>query len=670
MELSQNEPITDSKDDILGRADLVDHLEKLINNSPKNNSNVIGICGRWGCGKTSIINLLKRRFNENSNVIFVDFNPWIYSGQSDLTQQFFSVFISKINSKKKIYKTSKRLKKYTDDAAKQVGPAVKKISHILYPIVEDHKIIKLIKTYYDMISSPEEGKSLNEIKESISNMLIHSDYRFVFIIDDLDRLDVVEIRQMVKLVRSIADFSNVLYILAYDEDIVSNALNCDSYKGIDYIQKIVQLPIYVPDINEKTLYDCLMDKLDIIRDPEDNVPKSYVSSIVDHCIMPYISNIREVNILVDRFSVKYQISKGNTCYVDLLALTLLEMKDKKVYSWLYKNRYELCDRRAVISMPGDLKSKVRPINNYRNDYMSSEYEEFLRFLYPSFNDEYGVYGSMQVEGVDHRISSSKYVRNYFVLTPSSIPLPVSRVKYLVNEADIEEIKKEIVRFHHSAESVGYLMDEIIPELSGADNGRKKLFSDLMLFDDALIDSEYLKSIPLGIYRSPEIIEMYVYSSGHNCNLYLTEKIPHNIMSMPFFINVLLSLRDQLPRRSGKVPLMSEEEIEAISNKIISEIRDKYVLYSDALDSDKFYFMLEIVNNRDNELAKKIVDNFVKTSADAKKFVLNFCKNASFEYAETYLSLLDDVFRNDSSLLGEITTESNRLRIKKIMDNSK
>ena len=113
-----------ANEDRLGRTNFVNNLYNLITNSEdilKENSLTIDINGKWGDGKTTVINLLKKKFkddNDNSKYRFInflkkifrkkikykfiDFNAWEYSNKTDLT----GVLIDTLN-----YETSGIIKK-------------------------------------------------------------------------------------------------------------------------------------------------------------------------------------------------------------------------------------------------------------------------------------------------------------------------------------------------------------------------------------------------------------------------------------------------------------------------------------------------------------------------------------------------------------------------------
>lgn len=62
------------------------------------------------------------------------------------------------------------------------------------------------------------------MKKTISSKMSERKDKIVVFIDDLDRLDKEEIRMVMKLVRSVADFPNIIYVLCFDNEIVEHAL--------------------------------------------------------------------------------------------------------------------------------------------------------------------------------------------------------------------------------------------------------------------------------------------------------------------------------------------------------------------------------------------------------------------------------------------------------------
>src|SRR5437764_9651607 len=92
------------------------------------------------------------------------------------------------------------------------------------------------------------------------------------LIDDIDRLTGDETREMFRLVKSLADFPNTIYLLAFDRARVASVLD-ESYGGAGsvYLEKIVQVSFELPLPPRESLWGLLTERIDaIIRDtPED-----------------------------------------------------------------------------------------------------------------------------------------------------------------------------------------------------------------------------------------------------------------------------------------------------------------------------------------------------------------------------------------------------------------
>ena len=91
--------------------------------------------------------------------------------------------------------------------------------------------------------------------------------KIIVILDDIDRLTNSEIAQVFTLVKSLADFDNFIYILSFDELIVTKALNSlnSEYKD-DFIDKIINIPINIPKISESKIEELIRANIKPIYD--------------------------------------------------------------------------------------------------------------------------------------------------------------------------------------------------------------------------------------------------------------------------------------------------------------------------------------------------------------------------------------------------------------------
>ena len=98
---SSDRPITNYNDDLLGRADFAKQLGKAVFEYPCSDGLVIGLYGKWGSGKTSVVNMAIQEIESQSKgsdsapYIF-KFAPWNYSDKDNLISQFFNCLKNRV----------------------------------------------------------------------------------------------------------------------------------------------------------------------------------------------------------------------------------------------------------------------------------------------------------------------------------------------------------------------------------------------------------------------------------------------------------------------------------------------------------------------------------------------------------------------------------------------
>jgi predicted KAP-like P-loop ATPase len=234
-ELSDN-PINTMEDDLLGREDFVKLFAKEIKSFEifGGQSYVFGLHGKWGEGKTSVINLVKNEIKDNDDFIIINFNPWQYKDEQAIIAAFF-------------YEIEKT---FTD--------------HYLLNDIKGYlqKYIKLVSFGFVQLEFKidifTESQSFHKTKTKIQNYINRLDKRIVVVIDDIDRLNFSEMQLIFKLVSLIAKFDNFIFILLFDYTLVEKYL-ADNQIEKEYVEKIIQksfkLPLPEKSKISKYLYD-------------------------------------------------------------------------------------------------------------------------------------------------------------------------------------------------------------------------------------------------------------------------------------------------------------------------------------------------------------------------------------------------------------------------------
>ena len=251
-----DQPIKTFKEDILGRCPFAQSLGNAILSYREKDSIVIGLFGAWGSGKTSIINMalehidivLKNKADDKKPII-VRFNPWNYSDQNQLVTQFFrqlSVVLRRPDYASDAKKAGERLETYSKFFEPlALIPTVGLFASILSKLFKN--IGSATKSWGDLKSN-----DLNAIKEELNELLRKQPYKIIVVIDDIDRLNNTEIRQIFQLIKSLGDFPNTIYLLSFAKNVVIEALSkVQEGSGVEYLEKVVQIPFEIPLISKQ-----------------------------------------------------------------------------------------------------------------------------------------------------------------------------------------------------------------------------------------------------------------------------------------------------------------------------------------------------------------------------------------------------------------------------------
>lgn len=313
--LAADQPQIDPEHDAFGYAAFAQTMAAAIQALPNPQGQIIAIHGPWGSGKTSFLNFVKHhlpqvivekktevvsqergiiqigiwlcdRFEcfilwlfewlrwlwikhpaleqpvaEAEQFIIINFNPWWFAGHEQLAGQFLAQFAAQLPDKEgRFSKFATKLAAY----AQALEPLVSSLP------LGMGAVFKLIKNI-----GQRKTKDVPTLKNEISAALKEANQRFLIVIDDIDRLEPKEIRELFKVLKALADFPNVIYLLAFDREMVAQAL--EKELGIDgntWLKKIVQAPFSLPKIMPEKFKEFFFGKVfDVLAAP--NAPNPF-----------------------------------------------------------------------------------------------------------------------------------------------------------------------------------------------------------------------------------------------------------------------------------------------------------------------------------------------------------------------------------------------------------
>ena len=476
--LSPDLPIAKLEEDGLNRGSFAESLAKTLVQYSFPSSLTIGLYGEWGSGKTSLLNMVFENVERiDDGVVVLRFNPWLCSDPKQLVTQFFKQMATAIKLKKRAAdKAWELIDQYADilgatSVIPVAGEIVAAFTKVLTKKAEEE--------------TKERTNDLQESKNQIIKKLKDEKIKIIVSIDDIDRLSEEEIVAVFQLVKSLADFPNTIYVLAFDYDVVVRALGKVQHgDGKEYLEKIVQVPFEIPAPNIDDIHEALFSKLNgILGDiPEEDWDKETWGELFQQGIKNYIRSIRDVIRYTNVFSLKYELLKNETSAADLLGLTCLQVFEPTVYSKLPSYKDILCGERRSFSheRQKEAEEKVeRAINRIAPDDGSvtdlEATKNILGTLFPGIKTNKGwSYGvgrgySRRDSLIRNSIAAPECFDRYFALTLENGAIPTATVRRMVFESSESELAEETMQIYREGKIVRLL--EAIEAYAGAGDGR-------------------------------------------------------------------------------------------------------------------------------------------------------------------------------------------------------
>jgi predicted KAP-like P-loop ATPase len=360
-------PITKNSQDLLNRSTFAKYLARCILDHKDYESLVVGLYGGWGVGKTSIINMVLEELNfaatnleDREKPIVMNFNTWSYSGQNQLIYSFFRRLSSTLrnvpyleNSNRIIHLLELYVSFFTHKAVPRSLRTKRSIRQ------------KLTMKGREEIYAWESGRDLTMVKAELNELLRRQKHKIIIMIDNISRLYPEEIKQVFQIVKSMGDYINTVYLLAFDKDHVVNAINkIDGSGGEEIVEKVVQLPFAVPPILRQDLEVILANRLiEILHTlPEDAWNKEYWADIFNSSLKFFFQNCRDITRYVNTLGFSYSRVRDVVNPVDFFALTAIEVFAPQVYFGIRDNKdlfSDLLDHVYVMNADQIQKDRAR-----------------------------------------------------------------------------------------------------------------------------------------------------------------------------------------------------------------------------------------------------------------------------------------------------------------------
>jgi hypothetical protein len=364
--LSGDAPKVSISEDEFGLQTIVAAVSDTVLERIQSDGYVIGIQGKWGSGKSTLVNFVDeqiRRRGQHHPVL--RFDPWLVGDKGAVLSFFLGQFATAIDSfeaanrawwrldywiLRRLGRTlSSKVRKYGQYAATLAKPA-DLFAHndptgTTALAAAGLKTVGWLAHLYD----PSAAKSLEALKLTIAKELRrmkkrYPDLRFTVIVDDTDRLDPSEAAEIMRLVRKSADFPFVSYIVCFDLDVLSHqmevALNVKN--GREYIEKIFQTIVSMPPQEpfalrrylRKLLNATFANEMRYLISSGDYAYRDHI--VLDVWAGQLLSTPRDVQRLYEAMKFGWTNLPRECDFLDFVWLQMIKLKSHDLFDWLQR----------------------------------------------------------------------------------------------------------------------------------------------------------------------------------------------------------------------------------------------------------------------------------------------------------------------------------------------
>ncbi len=294
-------PIDEVSRDYLDRENFARGIYRVVGEAPEDWSLRAAVFGRWGEGKTSVLELVYNFAKADSHVC-IWMNAWDAVDAQSIWQQLAVELVAEakarkipINKKLKVQLSSTRL---FDKFSGGMNAAAQAHDYAKAGV----EFLAAVREFFNVKS-----EEIQLLRKSLGGK------RVIVFLDDLDRADPHVVPQMLLSLREVLDLPQFSFLLALDLDVVTSALteyHPGFTSGAEFLQKIIDFPFQMPDVTSRQR-ERLLNKA--IAEYCPYVPNSAWDEIED--LVP--NNPRQIKLLVRRVStLRYEVDRHDADELD------------------------------------------------------------------------------------------------------------------------------------------------------------------------------------------------------------------------------------------------------------------------------------------------------------------------------------------------------------------
>ncbi|UKB78635.1 P-loop NTPase fold protein [Chryseobacterium sp. MEBOG07] len=466
MNIYTDKPATLQSEDYFQRYDFSKRIASIVAKPVIDKSLIIGLYGRWGEGKTTVMNFIQQELPKET--IVVNFNPWLFSDEQHLLKSFFTSISEALGA------SDKTKKEKIGELLSDYGGAIGSVTQFMGFSTDG----------LEKLGNKLKSTSTEELKKRIDELIIQSQKNIVVFVDDIDRLDISEVQYVFKLVKLVGDFPRTSYILSFDEEMVSAALSPkyggDSKSaGYNFLEKIIQIPIKIPKASKKalskyTLY--LLNKvLDEISIDLNKGESNDFLEVFNNAFLPVMDNPRLGIRFANTLSFSLPLLNGEVNISDLMIIEGLKIFYPSLYDFVRNNGHLFLERTDRDSYSGykdkkqrqdEIKKEISQAIDIYDEKKQKVVIGMLEQLFPQLKIIYS--NSGYADDIYTRwtkakkICSDKYFERYFSYSVQEGDIPDKYFENLIQNFEEDTIEQIVIKLNNTIDI--YAASDLIQKL--------------------------------------------------------------------------------------------------------------------------------------------------------------------------------------------------------------
>lgn len=445
--------------DLLNQNTIVNQLYESVQNITPQSKILIGIEGEWGSGKSTVLNLVKKKvLNEKTNCIIIDrFDPWHFNDEKSMLEAMLESIIDKIKLGLPSIKTTSLIKEFVNNIFKTSGFVL-----------------------FDNIISKSSNINDSRVINIINNYLKKNDLKIVFLIDNLDRTQKEHVFFIYKAIASLINIKRMVFIIAYDPKVVNKALENLEIED-KYLEKIIQVKFKIEphkNVLRNVEITALKEFYKLFGIDDEGFDEKHYLTLVNQ-----FNNLREFKLFLNNlfYVLRLDLKQLNTS--DLAAVNLIKTLNPNLFNLIRNNSKFFITEGLIDNVELSIlrfndeqlqKDAIEFFDKHSKEDYWKDYNSLLESLFPvvkKYNkNEKSLYKESSYDGKkstkEKRVSNAKYFPVYFYETINN---------FIVIDEYVEHFIKEI----NSSASVGAVYEKEYIDIIELDEYSQILFFETL-----------------------------------------------------------------------------------------------------------------------------------------------------------------------------------------------